>query len=248
MRTGLIAYKMGMTRVFDENNKHVPVTVLKIDNCKVVDVKTKDRDGYTSVQLGAGVAKENKISKSLKGHLKKSGALPKEIREFRVSEDCMLNIGDEILPSHFVKGQFVDVSGRSIGKGYAGGMKRWNFRGLEDTHGVSVSHRSVGSTGQCQDPGRVFKGKKMPGHLGNVNVTIQNLVVVDTDDENGYILVRGAVPGATGSVVCIYDAVKRALPSQAPVPASVKKTNKVEVKEETSETKEEGSVVEESKE
>ncbi|MBP3615309.1 MAG: 50S ribosomal protein L3 [Alphaproteobacteria bacterium] len=228
MRTGLIAYKMGMTRVFDENNKHVPVTVLKIDNCKVIDVKTMDRDGYTSVQLGAGLRKESKISKSLKGHLAKSGALSREIREFRVSEDCLLNIGDEILPSHFVKGQFVDVSGRTIGKGYAGGMKRWNFRGLEDSHGVSVSHRSVGSTGQCQDPGRVFKGKKMPGHLGDVNVTVQNLVVVDTDDENGYILVRGAVPGATGSVVCIYDAVKRALPADAPVPASLKKSAKVE--------------------
>ena len=223
MRTGLIAYKMGMTRVFDENNKHIPVTVLKVDNCKVIDVKTVSRDGYTSVQLGIGSARENKLSKALKGHFAKSGALPKVVKEFRVSEDCLLNIGDELLPSHFVKGQFVDVSGRSIGKGFAGGMKRWNFLGLEDSHGVSVSHRSLGSTGQCQDPGRVFKGKKMPGHLGDVSVTVQNLVVVDTDDENGYILVRGAVPGADGSVVCIYDAVKRTLPSGVPMPASLKK-------------------------
>ena len=228
MRTGLIAYKMGMTRVFDENNKHIPVTVLKIDNCKVIDVKTMSRDGYTSVQLGVGSVRENKVSKPMKGHFTKAGVLPKTVREFRVSEDCLLNIGDELLPSHFVKGQFVDVSGRSIGKGYAGGMKRWNFLGLEDTHGVSVSHRSLGSTGQCQDPGRVFKGKKMPGHLGDVNVTVQNLVVVDTDDENGYILVRGAVPGANGSVVCIYDAVKRNLPAEAPIPASLK--NKAETK------------------
>ena len=161
MRTGVIAYKMGMTHVFDENNKHVPVTVLKIDNCKVIDVKTVAKNGYTSVQLGAGVAKENKISKPLKGHLKKSGVTPKTIHEFRVSEDCLLNVGDEILPSTFVKGQYVDVSGRSIGKGYAGGMKRWNFRGLEATHGVSVSHRSLGGTGQNQDPGKVFKGKKI---------------------------------------------------------------------------------------
>lgn len=231
MRTGVIAYKMGMTHIFDENNKQVPVTVLKIDNCKVIDVKTKERDGYTSVQLGAGIAKENKISKPLKGHLKKSGASPKIIKEFRVSEDCLLNIGDEILPSTFVKGQFVDVSGKTIGKGYAGGMKRWNFRGLEASHGVSVSHRSLGGTGQRQDPGKVFKGKKMPGHLGNEQITIQNLLVVDTNDENGYILVKGAVPGATGSVVCVYDAVKKMLPNEAPIPAIVK-ASKEEVKTE----------------
>ncbi len=235
MRTGLIAYKMGMTRVFDEKNKHVPVTVLKIDNCKVIDVKTESRDGYTSVQLGAGLRKEKNLSKALKGHLAKSGVTPKEIREFRVSADCVLNVGDEILPSHFVKGQFVDVSGKSIGKGFAGGMKRWNFRGLEATHGVSVSHRSLGSTGQCQDPGRVFKGKKMPGHLGAENVTIQNLIVVDIDDENGYILVRGAVPGATGSAVCVYDAVKRPLPTEVPMPAAVKSSKSEVVKEEIKE-------------
>ena len=230
MRTGVIAYKMGMTHIFDENNKHVPVTVLKIDNCKVIDVKTNEKDGYTSVQLGAGIEKENKISKPLKGHLKKSGATPKVIKEFRVSEDCLLNIGDEILPSTFIKGQFVDVSGKTIGKGFAGGMKRWNFGGLEATHGVSVSHRSIGGTGQNQDPGKVFKGKKMPGHLGDEQVTIQNLMVVDTDDENGYILVRGAVPGATGAVVCVYDAIKKTLPTDAPIPAVVK-SSKSSVKE-----------------
>lgn len=239
MRTGVIAYKMGMTHIFNENNKHIPVTVLKIDNCKVIDIKTIARDGYTSVQLGAGIAKEKRISKPLKGHFAKSGASSKVIREFRVSEDCVLNIGDEILPSTFVKGQYVDVSGKSIGKGFAGGIKRWNFHGLEASHGVSVSHRAIGSTGQCQDPGKVFKGKKMPGHMGNTNITVQNLIVVETDDENGYILVCGAVPGSIGSVVCISDAVKNALPKEAPMPASLKSSKqetkeevKVEVKEE----------------
>ncbi len=244
MRTGVIAYKMGMTHVFDENNKHVPVTVLKIDNCKVIDVKTVAKNGYTSVQLGAGIAKENKISKPLKGHLAKSGAVSKDIHEFRVSEDCLLNVGDEILPSTFVKGQYVDVSGRTIGKGFAGGMKRWNFRGLEASHGVSVSHRSLGGTGQRQDPGKVFKGKKMPGHLGDVNVTVQNLLVVEADDENGYILVRGAVPGSIGSVVYVSDAVKSKLPAEAPMPAVVKssvssvKEEKVENTDNVSEIKE----------
>jgi large subunit ribosomal protein L3 len=213
---------MGMTRVFDGNNRHVPVTVLKIDGVKVVDVKTSARDGYVAVQLGAGVAKENKLSKPVRGHVKKAGFSPKVIHEFRVSDDCVLNVGDEILPSHFVKGQFVDISGRTIGKGFQGGMKRWNFRGLEASHGVSVSHRSLGGTGQRQDPGKVFKGKKMPGHMGDANITVQNLIVVETDDENGYILVKGAVPGAKGSVVFVHDAVKRALPGEAPVPAAVK--------------------------
>lgn len=209
MRTGLIAYKMGMTRVFDENNKHVPVTVLKIDNCKVIDVKTMARDGYTSVQLGAGIAKENRISKALKGHFAKSGVNAKEIREFRVSEDCLLNIGDEILPSHFVKGQFVDVSGRTIGKGYAGGMKRWNFRGLEATHGVSITHRSIGSTGNRMSPAKVWKGKKMPGHLGNEQVTIKNLKVVDIDPTDNVICVKGAIPGFSGRDVLIKTAKRK---------------------------------------
>ena len=227
MRTGLIAYKVGMTRVFDENNTHIPVTVLKIDNCKVLDVKTIDRDGYIALQLGAGQKREKNISKPVLGHLKKSNSLSRNIHEFRVSEDCLLNIGDQLLPSHFIKGQFVDVSGKTIGCGFSGGMKRWNFRGLEDSHGVSVSHRSVGSTGQCQDPGRVFKGKKMPGHYGNENVTLQNLLVVETDDENGYIMVRGAVPGSKGSVLYIKDAVKKVLSKDVPFPAGIKaKENK----------------------
>ncbi len=227
MRTGLIAYKIGMTRVF-ENNAHVPVTILKIDNCKVLDVKTLDRDGYVALQLGAGQKREKNIKKPVLGHLKKSNSLSRNIREFRVSEDCLLNIGDELLPSHFIKGQFVDVSGKTIGRGFSGGMRRWNFRGLEDSHGVSVSHRSVGSTGQCQDPGRVFKGKKMPGHYGNENITLQNLLVVETDDENGYIMVRGSVPGSKGAVLYIKDAVKKVLSNDVPFPAGIKtKENKV---------------------
>ena len=224
MRTGLIVYKVGMTHIFDENNKHVAVTVLKVDNCKVLDVRTDVKNGYTALQLGAGVKKEKNITKPLLGHLKKSDSLSRDIHEFRVSEDCLLNVGDSILPSHFVKGQFVDVKARTKGRGYAGGMKRWNFRGLEDTHGVSVSHRSIGSTGQCQDPGRVFKGKKMPGHFGNENVTVQNLEVMEINDMEGYIMVRGAVPGAIGSVVYIYDAVKKSLPKEAVIPGSVIKS------------------------
>lgn len=227
MRTGLIAYKVGMTRIF-ENNSHVPVTVLKIDNCKVLDVKTVERDGYIALQLGAGQKKEKNISKPVLGHLKKSNSLSRTIKEFRVSEDSVLSIGNELLPSHFIKGQFVDISGKTIGCGFSGGMKRWNFRGLEDSHGVSVSHRSVGSTGQCQDPGRVFKGKKMPGHYGNEKITLQNLLVVETNDKDGYIMVRGSVPGSKGSVLYIKDAVKKALSKDVPFPAGIKtKENKV---------------------
>jgi large subunit ribosomal protein L3 len=217
-----------MTRVFDENNRHVPVTVLKLDGVKVVDVKTKERDGYLALQLGAGTAKEKRVSKPVQGHVKKAGFLPKILKEFRISDDCALNIGDEIMPSHFVKGQFVDIQGRSIGKGFAGGMKRWNFRGLEASHGVSVSHRSLGSTGQRQDPGKVFKNKKMPGHLGDENITIQNLLVVETNDADGYILVKGAVPGADNSPVFVCDSVKRPLPKDAPIPAGIKADKKTE--------------------
>jgi large subunit ribosomal protein L3 len=223
-----------MTRVFDESNRHVPVTVLRLDGCAVTRVKDVGSDGYVSVQLGAGSAKPKHVSKPVAGAIKKAGLsrLPKVLREFRVSEDCLLNVGDEILPSHFVKGQFVDIQGRTIGKGFQGGMKRWNFRGLEASHGVSVSHRSLGGTGQRQDPGKVFKGKKMPGHMGDENVTVQNLLVVETDDENGYILVKGAVPGADGSVVYVYDAVKRALPKDAPMPAGIRSAKKTEAPKE----------------
>jgi large subunit ribosomal protein L3 len=217
-----------MTRVFDEGNRHVPVTVLRLEGCTVTRVKDGGVDGYVAVQLGAGSAKAKHVSKPVRGALEKAGVvkLPKDIKEFRVSGDCLLSVGDEILPSHFVKGQFVDVQGKTIGKGFQGGMKRWNFRGLEASHGVSVSHRSLGGTGQRQDPGKVFKGKKMPGHMGDENVTVQNLLVVETDDENGYILVKGAVPGAEGSVVYVCDAVKRALPKDAPMPAGLKSAKK----------------------
>jgi len=213
-----------MTRIFDENKRHVPVSVLKVDNVRVVGVMTKEKNGYTAVQLAAGTAKEKRVSKPVLGHLKKAGSgAAKAIKEFRVSQDCLLNVGDEILPSHFVAGQFVDISGLTIGKGFAGGMKRWNFRGLEASHGVSITHRSIGSTGQRQEPGKVFKGKKMPGHLGVENITIQNLVIVEANDADGYILVKGAVPGFDGAMVCIYDAIKKPLHKDLPMPASLKK-------------------------
>jgi len=229
MRTGLIAYKVGMTRVF-ENNKHIPVTVLKIDNLRVVDVKTQEKNGYTAVQLGAGSAKAKSLSKPVLGHIKKAGAvLSKVLKEFRVSGENLLKVGDELAPSHFVKGQFVDVQGTTIGKGFAGGMKRWNFRGLEASHGVSVSHRSLGGTGQRQDPGKVFKGKKMPGHLGAETITVMNLLVVETNDADGYILVKGAVPGADGSVVFVHDAMKRPLHKDAPLPAGLKNSARAAV-------------------
>lgn len=221
MRTGLIAYKVGMTRIF-ENNRHIPVTILAIDNCRVISVMSKDKNGYSAVQLGAGTAKEKHLSKPVLGHLKKAGASSRALHEFRVSEDCAVPVGAELVPSHFVKGQYVDVQGRSVGKGFAGGMKRWNFRGMEASHGVSVSHRALGGTGQRQDPGKVFKGKKMPGHLGDETITVQNLLVVEANDEGGYLLVKGAVPGADGSVVYVKDAVKRELPKEAPKPAGIK--------------------------
>lgn len=222
MRTGLIAKKIGMTRVFDENNAHVPVTVLQMNGCKVVSAKTEEENGYDSVQLGFDAAKEKNVSKSLKGHFKKNGvdALRKLV-EFRVSKDCLLKAGDELAANHFVDGQFVDCQAYTKGKGFAGAMKRWNFAGLEATHGVSVSHRSHGSTGQCQDPGRVFKGKKMAGHYGDELQSTLNLKVVSTDVENGLILVKGAVPGSKGSYVVVKDAVKKEQ-RDLPVPAVLK--------------------------
>lgn len=226
MRTGLIAQKLGMSRVFTEIGEHVPVTVLKIDNCQVVAQKTTERDGYDAVQIGAGVAKVKNVSKPLRGHFAKAKVEPKrKVAEFRVSADNLLEPGKELSAKHFVVGQYVDVSGSSIGKGFAGVMKRHNFAGLEATHGVSISHRSHGSTGQRQDPGRVFKGKKMAGHMGDRNVTTQNLLVMAADEEEGIIMLRGAVPGAKGSYVLLSDAIKRALPSSAPVPAAFKGAN-----------------------
>lgn len=236
MRTGLIAKKMGMTRVFTESGEHVPVTVLQVENCQVTGQKTTDRDGYDAVQLGVGNAKVKNVSKSLRGHFAKAKVEPKrKVAEFRVTSENLLNLGSELSVKHFVVGQYVDVSANSIGKGFAGVMKRHNFAGLEATHGVSISHRSHGSTGQRQDPGRVFKGKKMAGHMGDSKVTTQNLLVMSTLEEEGVILLRGAVPGSKGSYVLISDAVKRALPPSAPMPAALKGKAAVAAEENTTE-------------
>lgn len=221
MRTGLIAQKVGMTRVFDTEGRHVPVTVLKLDGCQVVAQRTMDRDGYTALQLGSGRAKVKNVSKPERGHYARAKVEPKaRLVEFRVADDALIDVGSEMKASHFVAGQRVDVAGTSIGKGFAGAMKRHNFRGLEASHGVSISHRSHGSTGNNQDPGRVFKGKKMAGHMGDRRVTVQNLVIHAVDDAEGLILVRGAVPGASGAWVRIVDAVKRPRPEEAPYPGA----------------------------
>lgn len=222
MRTGLIARKVGMSRVFADNGRHLPVTVLQVDNLQVVAQRTNEHDGYSALQLGWGTAKVKNVSKAQRGHFAKAKVEPKRfVREFRISDDAMVDVGSELAPSHFVIGQKVDVTGNSIGKGFAGAMKRHGFGGLRATHGVSISHRSHGSTGQCQDPGKVFKGKKMAGHMGSVRVTTQNLEVVSTDDERGLILVRGAVPGSKGGFVLVNDAVKRAAPEGVPFPAGL---------------------------
>jgi large subunit ribosomal protein L3 len=219
MRSGVIAQKLGMTRVFTDDGEHIPVTVLKLENCQVVGQKTEDKDGYTALQVGAGQAKPNRLSKAQRGSFAVAKVEPKrKLAEFRVSPENLIAVGAEITADHFVKGQFVDVSGISIGKGYQGPMKRWNFGGLRASHGVSISHRSHGSTGQRQSPGRTFPGKKMAGQLGNEKVTTQNIEVVGTDVERGLILVRGSVPGAKGGWVHLRDAVKRKLPEGAPVP------------------------------
>ena len=225
MRTGLIAQKVGMTRLFSDDGEHIPVTVLKVDTLKVVSVMTEEKHGYNAVQLGFGKAKVKNVSKALRGHYAKAKVEPsRKVAEFRVDAGNLLEAGQELLASHFVSGQYVDVVGTSVGKGFAGAMKRWNFRGLEASHGVSISHRSHGSTGQRQDPGRVFKGKKMAGHLGAERVTVQNLEVVSTDAERGLIFIRGGVPGAKESYVLVKDASKRALPANAPFPAAVKES------------------------
>lgn len=225
MRTGIIARKVGMTRVFDDSGAHVPVTVLELDGCQVVGVRTKEKDGYVAVQLGSGARKASRTGRAMRGHFAKAKVEPRaRVAEFRVSDDALIDAGAEISADHFVSGQFVDVSGRSIGKGFAGAMKRHNFGGLRASHGVSISHRSHGSTGQCQDPGKVFKGKKMAGHMGDRAVTVQGLKVVSTDVERGLILVHGAVPGAKGSFVTIKDSVKRRMPKDLPFPASLVET------------------------
>jgi large subunit ribosomal protein L3 len=222
MRTGVIAKKMGMTRVFNEFGQHIPVTVLQLDALQVVAQKTPEKDGYSAVQLGTGAAKVKRTSKAMRGHFAKAKVEPKrKVAEFRVSADALVPVGAEIRATHFVPGQYVDACGISIGKGFAGAMKRHNFRGLEASHGVSISHRSHGSTGQCQDPGKVFKGKKMAGHMGAQRVTTQNLEVVQIDEARNLVLVKGAVPGSTNGYVRLTDAIKRALPADAPYPAGV---------------------------
>ncbi len=226
MRTGLIAKKLGMSRIFESDGTHVPVTVLSVEDLKVVDVKTKERDGYTAVQLGTGAIKAKNVSKPLKGHFAKANVEPKKkLAEFRVSEDCLLSVGDELSVEHFVAGQYVDVCSTSKGKGFAGVMKRHNFAGLEATHGVSISHRSHGSTGQRQDPGKVFKGKKMAGHMGDERVTVQNLKVVATDAARGLLMVRGGVPGGENAWVYVTDAVKIPSKVELPMPAGLKKVD-----------------------
>ncbi|PTM42582.1 50S ribosomal protein L3 [Bosea sp. 124] len=223
MRSGVIAQKVGMTRIFTDAGEHIPVTVLKLDNCQVVAHRTIEKNGYVAVQLGTGLAKVKNVSKAERGHFAVAKVEPKrKVVEFRVSDDALIPVGAELTADHFVVGQFVDVSGTTLGKGFAGGMKRWNFGGLRATHGVSVSHRSIGSTGGRQDPGKTFKNKKMPGHLGAERVTTQNLRVVQTDVERGLILVEGAVPGHAGGWIHVRDAIKRALPKDAPLPGKFK--------------------------
>ncbi len=223
MRTGVIAQKVGMTRVFDQDGSHVPVTVLKVDNCQVVAVRNQDKDGYVALQLGVGKAKVKNVGKPMRGHYAKAKVEPKKkLAEFRVAADAVVEVGKEITAAHYVAGQFVDVAGLTIGHGFTGAMKRWNFAGLEASHGVSISHRSHGSTGGRQDPGKTFKNKKMAGHMGVDRVTVQNLTVVATDPDQGLIMIKGAVPGAPGGWVRVTDAVKRARPKDAPFPAAVK--------------------------
>jgi len=223
MRTGLIAKKLGMTRVFADDGNHVPVTVLEVDQVQVVAVRTAEKDGYTAVQLGTGKAKVKNVTQPMRGHFAKAKLEPKrKLVEFRVSADALLEVGAEITAAHFLVGQFVDVIGTTKGKGFAGVIKRHHFGGLRATHGVSVSHRSPGSTGQRQDPGKVVRGKKMPGHLGDVRVTTQNLKVVSADADKGLIMIEGAVPGADGGYVLIKDASKRPAPKDLPFPAALR--------------------------
>ncbi len=221
-RTGLIAKKLGMSRLFNEDGSTVPVTLLHIDNVRVVAKRSADKDGYEAVQLGIGIAKPKNVSKANKGHFAKAGVeAPRKVVEFRVASEAMLEPGAVLSPAHFVAGQKVDVTGVTVGKGFAGAMKRWNFSGLEASHGVSISHRSHGSTGNRQDPGKTFKNKKMAGHLGVERVTTQNLEVAGVDAEKGLLLIKGAVPGSKGGYVLVRDAVKRARHADAPFPAAI---------------------------
>lgn len=242
LRSGVIAKKVGMTRLFMEDGKQVPVTVLQLDNLQVVAQRTPEKDGYAAVQLGAGEAKAKRTSRAMRGHFAAANVGPKrKVAEFRVAPENMIGIGEEITASHYCEGQYVDVSGTSIGKGFAGAMKRHNFGGLRASHGVSISHRSHGSTGQCQDPGRVFKGKKMAGHMGAARVTTQNLQVVRTDADRGLIMVKGAVPGSKGGWVTIKDAVKKPIPENVIYPAALKSADE-ETKQLAAEAKEQEAV------
>ncbi len=225
MRSGIIAKKVGMTRLFLDNGRQVPVTVLHMENLQVVAQRTNEKHGYTAVQLGAGRSKVKNVSKAMRGHFSIAKVEPKrKIAEFRVAPENLIDVGAEITAEHYVEGQFVDVSGTSIGKGFAGAMKRHNFGGLRASHGVSISHRSHGSTGQCQGPGKVFKGKKMAGHMGAARVTTQNLQIVKVDSERGLIMVKGAVPGSKGGWVTVKDAVKKAVVEGVPYPAALRST------------------------
>src|SRR5437764_2447250 len=225
MRSGVIAQKMGMTRIFTEAGEHVPVTVLRLANCQVVAHRTKDKGGYVALQLGSGIRKVKNVSKAERGHFAVAKVEPKrKLAEFRVSEDGLIPVGAEITADHFLVGQYVDVTGTSIGKGFAGGMKRWNFGGLRASHGVSVSHRSIGSTGGRQDPGKTFKNKKMPGHMGADRITTLNLKIAQVDVERGLILIEGAVPGAKGGWITVRDAVKKAPPKDLPTPGKFRQS------------------------
>ena len=240
MRSGIIAKKVGMTRLFMDNGKQIPVTVLHMENLQVVAQRTNEKHGYNAVQLGAGHSKAKNVSKAMRGHFAVAKVEPKrKIAEFRVAPENLIEVGAEITAEHYVEGQFVDVSGTSIGKGFAGAMKRHNFSGLRASHGVSISHRSHGSTGQCQGPGKVFKGKKMAGHMGAARVTTQNLQVVKVDSERGLIMIKGAVPGSKGGWVTVKDAVKKAAMDGVPYPAALRSaadvSAKLEPKEESPE-------------
>ena len=233
MRSGVVAQKLGMTRLFTDAGEHVPVTVLRLGQCQVVAHRTKDKNGYVAVQLGSGARNTSNMIKADRGYFAKAKVEPKrKLAEFRVTEDALIPVGAEITADHFVVGQFVDVYGTSIGKGFAGGMKRWNFAGLRASHGVSVSHRSIGGTGGRQDPGKTFKNKKMPGHLGTDRITTLNLKVVQTDVERGLIMIEGSVPGSKGGWIMVRDAVKRALPKDAPKPGKFRLADTAETKSE----------------
>ena len=241
MRSGVIAKKLGMTRLFMADGRQVPVTVLQMENLQVVAQRTSEKDGYSAVQLGAGVAKAKRTTAAMQGHFASAKVEPKrKIAEFRVSAENLIEVGEEIIADHYFEGQFVDVSGTSIGKGFAGAMKRHNFSGLRATHGVSISHRSHGSTGQCQEPGRVFKGKKMAGHMGAAKVTTQNLQVVKTDSDRGLLMIKGAVPGSKGGWVTVKDAVKKPFPENAILPAALRSVASKPAEEVPADDKKEG--------